>query len=96
MQWKVDGGGVSCLVKLAKGCLATGVYDGTVIVWEISTGDALRTLELRFDWRLCRACGPGVLCLIQLGDGRLARGYSGGTVEVGLWTADGCAAPCCA
>ena len=95
VRWALDGGEVSCLVGLAKGWLATGTYYGTVTVWEIATGDALRSLELRFDTRLCRVAAPGVLCLVKLEDGRLARGYSDGTVEVGMWAAGYCKAPCC-
>ena len=64
---------MKCVVELGDGRLASCSGDESVRVWDVSTGECVKTLEGHED------C---VDCVVELGDGRLASCSYDNTVRV--------------
>jgi len=75
-------GFVRCVAALPGDLVASGSYEGEVLVWEAGTGELVATLAGHCDW---------VKALALLPDGRLASGAADWTVR--LWDLPGSPAP---
>ena len=66
-------GKVTGLVQLRNGQLASSSADGTIKLWDLNTGQAVRTLQGHSD---------SVTCLVELDNGQLATGSLDKTVII--------------
>ena len=71
-------GWVRCALQLADGRLVSGSRDGTLKIWDITSGICLMTLEGHED---------RVFCALQLADGRLVSGSDNRTLNI--WNING-------